>query len=339
MELVSIQYLRAIAAMMVVLLHLHPQWERMGYANVWPDWMAGGVDIFFVISGFIMWITTCRKTPSPATFYYRRAVRIVPLYWLLSALVVAIMLVLPQVVQSARFDAWHVISSFFFIPTVSPFSGHFEPVLIPGWTLNYEMFFYLIFGAMLPLRERFRLGMTGLVLILLVLARPLVGQSDSVFAFYTSSIMLEFLLGMVLGYSWAHGGMRFGVRTGWLLVAVGLVGMMVLPYIGYALPRLVSLGFPATAIVAGALSLERAAKVPDIPWLHRLGDVSYSLYLSHPLVLSAVSQLWRRVIPADTPMPVSLLGFSLLAVVATIVAAVAVYRLLERPLIGVFRRG
>ena len=339
MELVSIQYLRAVAAMMVVFLHLHPQWERMGYANIWPDWMAGGVDIFFVISGFIMWITTCRKPPSPLTFYYRRAVRIVPLYWLLSALVVAIMLLAPQVVQSSRFDAWHVVSSFFFIPTVSPSSGHFEPVLIPGWTLNYEMFFYLIFGAMLPLRERLRLGMTGLVLLILVVARPLVGQPDSVFAFYTSSIMLEFLLGMMLGYSWAHGGMRLGARTGWLLLVVGTVAMMLLPYTPYELPRLVSLGIPATAIVAGALALERAGHVPEVRWLHRLGDVSYSLYLSHPLVLSAVSQAWRRVVPAETPLPLMLLGFSLIAVLATIVGAFAVYRLLERPLIGVFRRG
>src|SRR5690242_10880579 len=106
-EMYSIQYLRAIAAFSVVVYHLEPQLRRMGYDGFWPGGLAGGVDIFFVISGFIMWMTTYGRRVTTLQFYRRRIVRIVPLYWLVTTFTVAAMLIAPSTLQSGRFDLHH----------------------------------------------------------------------------------------------------------------------------------------------------------------------------------------------------------------------------------------
>src|SRR5262245_49156587 len=134
MEYVGIQYLRGIAATMVVLYHLRVPLERLGYGGAWPEWLASGVDIFFVVSGFIMWVTTFRAAPSPGTFYYKRIVRIVPLYWLLTSVIVMALLIVPSSVSSGRFELDHVITSYLFVPAIHPVTGKYEPVLIAGWT-------------------------------------------------------------------------------------------------------------------------------------------------------------------------------------------------------------
>ncbi len=333
-ELLSIQYLRAAAALMVVLLHLYPQWQRMGFEGAEPGWLAGGVDIFFVISGYIMWTTTARRPVGPLTFYRRRIARIVPLYWLLSAVVVGVMMVAPHAVQSTRFDLRHVLASFSFIAMESPSTGRVEPVLIPGWTLNYEMFFYLVFGLTLTLRENVRLAVTGIVLAALVALHPLAQRLGPVAAFYTSSIMLEFLAGMALGWLTAKDRLQGNRLTGWGLLLAGIVLMIALDGME-GVPRLAAMGAPATAIVAGALMLERAGGVPRMALPLRLGDASYSLYLSHPLILSALGQAWRKWGLAD--MPGGLAWFAGVAVVITLACGLAVYQLLEQPLLRVLR--
>src|SRR5215470_5579719 len=108
MEVVSIQYLRGCAALMIVLFHLELQLRRLGYQGYWPHFLDTGVDIFFVISGFIMWITTA-KGMTTLEFYRRRILRIVPLYWFLTSLVLATLIAYPSVMQTGRFDMLHVL--------------------------------------------------------------------------------------------------------------------------------------------------------------------------------------------------------------------------------------
>ncbi|AOY98941.1 hypothetical protein BKK81_06465 [Cupriavidus sp. USMAHM13] len=330
----SIQYLRAIAALMVVLLHLGVQWQRLGYQGAWPGWLAGGVDVFFVISGFIMWTTTAARPTTPTDFYVRRIVRIVPLYWLLTILTVTIMLVAPQAVQSSRYDGWHTVASFLFLPSVNAGTGQIEPVVIPGWTLNYEMFFYLLFGLTLRWREGWRLAASALALGAPVLWQAWTGKAGGIWLFYTSDIVLEFVLGMALGCAYAHGRLNPGRAAGWCLLAGGSVALAVCG--GLGMSRLLTMGLPAAAILAGALALERARAVPQWPWLQRLGDASYSLYLLHPMVLSATVQLWRR--GGWVNGLGAQLAYSALALAAVIVAALICYRGLEQPLTRILSR-
>ncbi|WP_158601964.1 acyltransferase family protein [Pararobbsia silviterrae] len=328
LSLHSIQYLRAVAALMVVMLHLGLQWQRLGYAGPWPGWLAGGVDIFFVISGLIMWITTADRPMTATDFYARRLIRIAPLYWLLTAATVAIMLVAPHAIQSSHFDVWHVVASFLFLPSINTVTGQIEPVLIPGWTLNYEMLFYVVFGLSLRWRAPWRLASCALLLGAPIVWHAWTGQGHGVWLFYTSDAMLEFVLGMMLGWMYLRGGLRWGRLAGWGLIVCGVIALAYFGGLGYA--RLPSMGVPAFAIVAGALTLERARAVPRWRALHALGDASYSLYLSHPIVLSASEQLWRHGVVQNGTL--ARLAFSVFALTLTIAAAWICYRGLEQPL-------
>lgn len=333
--LISIQYLRALAAMMVVLTHLHPQWLRMGYEGPWPFWLISGVDIFFVISGFIMAQTTQSQTQSPGTFYLRRILRIVPLYWLLTSVVVVVVLLRPDLLQSTRFDTWHVISSYLFIPSANPATGHLEPVLVPGWTLNYEMFFYVLFGAALLLPKPVRATAMTLVICTLVLAGTTLSIDEPAFKFYTSSIMLEFIFGIWLSQAYTNGKLDLSIPLAGTLVLFGLALLPLFAALDAELPRALTMGLPAVLLVGGALALEQKDTLPRNESLFVLGNISYSLYLSHPIVLSATSQLWRK---ADLHEPHGLFGnagiliFSILATTLAIVAGLLTYRYLEQPM-------
>lgn len=329
MEIRSIQHLRALAALMVVVFHLHPQLARMGYEGAWPDWLSNGVDIFFVISGFIMWSTTAGRPVTPMDFYRRRIVRIVPLYWLITSVVVAVMLAAPRLLQTARFDLSHVLASYAFIAWPSP-AGHVEPVLVPGWTLNYEMFFYLLFGLALLLPERRRLAATGLVLAALAAVGWWLRPASPAAGFYTSDIMLEFLAGMMLGRLYAGGEWPARSTAGWLLALAGLALLAGSGAWPAGTSRLLQAGLPSILIVAGALAIERAGRTPSWPLLHRVGDASYSLYLIHPLALSALSQAWRKAGLGGTAAGMA--AFCLVAVAVSALAGLACHRLVERPL-------
>lgn len=335
----SIQYLRAIAALMVVVFHLLPQLERMGYVGYWPNWLAGGVDIFFVISGFIMWMTTSGRNMSPGDFYMRRIIRIVPLYWLLTSVAVGVMLVAPHLLQSTKYDLWHVISSYLFVPSVRPGTSDINPVLHPGWTLNHEMFFYLLFGLLLWVPERFRIALMGAALGGLVaigyMARMSEASVGPFLAFHANSIVLEFLLGMLLAHAYRQGAIRPSRLWGWMGVVAGFAGMALLPTLFVQVPRIIILGLPALAIVAGALSLGQPASRPRHGWLMLLGDASYSIYLSHSMVLSAAGQLWRRFFGLSSGGGVL---FCLAGLLLAIVIGLAVYRILEQPATDWLRR-
>src|SRR5690349_19756820 len=139
-ELIGVQYLRGIAAMLVVLHHLHFEGTQLG---------PYGVKVFFVISGFVMWHTTLLSDISVTAFWRRRIVRIVPLYWIFLSILIVIALFTPQYLNSTVVTPEAAIKSYFFIPHYNTSQNIIAPLLIPGWSLNYEMFFYFIFGAAL----------------------------------------------------------------------------------------------------------------------------------------------------------------------------------------------
>jgi peptidoglycan/LPS O-acetylase OafA/YrhL len=336
--LIGIQYARALAAMMVVVFHLQPQFQRMGFAP--PMWfgLAGGVDIFFVISGLIMWITTCDRQTPPLTFLGRRLVRIVPLYWMATSVSVVLMILVPSVLQTARFDLPHVIASYAFLAWRNPGTGTFEPVVIPGWTLNYEMFFYLVFAALLPVRRSRRLPLAAALFGSLAVLGSLSGAAgDSQLAFYTSPLLLEFVMGMMLGELHARSGYldRLGRCGAVCMVVAGLALLLAGPDLAPALPRFVIFGVPALAVVAGVLALDTLGALRENRLLLLLGNASYSLYLVHPFVLSALGQIWRK--GHLDALPGGLWLFAVVAVLLCSVLAVLSYRLVELPLVTFFR--
>lgn len=333
MTLFSIQYLRIVAAMMVLLSHLYVPWQRLGHEGPAPGWLSAGVDIFFVLSGMIIWTTTAGKTVAPAQFYRRRVIRIVPLYWLLTSLLVTLLLVYPAVLSTARFDLWHIVSSYLFLPARHPTTGLMQPLLIPGWTMNYEMFFYLLYGAalFLPLRVRLPALLAALAALTTV---GLFIPDNTVAGFYTDPIICEFGLGLVIG--WAYRRNLAPPRAAAIgLIALGFTAVFLSGGVDQDPRRLLLWGLPATAIVAGALALERSGGVARFGPALLVGNATYSLALFHGIVLAAIAQAWRFL--GLDRLPYSLAAYAAVAVAGAVIASLIIHLAVERPIARRFR--
>jgi exopolysaccharide production protein ExoZ len=324
-DFVSIQYLRGLAALGVLLFHAS---QRAGAAF---GAGAAGVDIFFVISGFIMWTVSARRATGPGDFLLRRAGRIAPLYWTMTLLVVGLDVLRPSLFPNMRLDAPHVIQSLLFLPHHDP-AGAIAPVIVPGWTLDYEAFFYVNFALTLLLpagRRAWALTavLGGLCLLGLFLPHGRWAAVDT----YCDPLILEFVAGAWLAKAAAAG--RLGsLAAAWTAIAAGLLIMTAVAATGADVEgwaRLPYWGLPALLIVWGALSLEGAGHMPVFKPLKLLGDASYSIYLAHGLALSLAFKLIGGI---DLPF----LAAVALAAPFGVLAGLACYGLVERPLMAVF---
>jgi peptidoglycan/LPS O-acetylase OafA/YrhL len=332
-KLLSIQYLRGIAAMLIVGLHVFLQLNRLGFNGDPFQFLNAGVDIFFVISGFIMWYTTFNRTVGPVEFLRRRFIRIVPLYWLVTTFYVILLIIRPSVFQSDKFQLSHIVASYLFIPTIHPVLHQLWPLVVQGWTLNYEMFFYLLFALSLISLDRSRALIIITVLACIVGMQAFTPSEDSIVGFYTSSIILEFALGVGLGYLYTSGLSIPRVYASLMMLA-GFVGLVLaVEANSLSLPRVFVLGIPACLIVGGAIFYERAHSVTEIALPVLLGDASYSLYLSHGAVLSAFEQVWRFLAGSHASEPIFLFLFSATAIILVIIVGIGLYRFVERPML------
>ena len=316
----SIQYLRGVAALGVVVFHAA---DRAGGSF---GVGAAGVDIFFVISGFIMWEVTCRRTPSPSAFLLRRAQRIVPLYWLITLGAAGLAIMAPAALPAMRPTLAHVIQSLLFVPHVAP-DGLVAPLIVPGWTLSYEVFFYLIFAFALVTPARVRVWLVSASLAGLVLARPLGDAHNAVWTTFTDPILLEFGAGVWLG--WARSSDRLlSRRMAPVVIGIAIVALAwtAISAIDVSQARILLWGLPAALLVAGFVSLEHHSGMPALPALQRLGDASYSIYLIHGLAISAVVRILKS--SAVLPAP-AIFAAALVTGVAT---GLLLYACLERPL-------
>ena len=322
----SIQYLRGVAALGVVVFHAA---DRAGGSF---GVGAAGVDIFFVISGFIMWEVTCRRTPSPGAFLLRRAQRIVPLYWLITLGTAGLAIMAPAALPAMRPTLAHVGQSLLFIPHFAP-DGLIAPLIVPGWTLSYEIFFYLIFAFALVAPARLRVWLVSAILAGCVLARPLGDAHSAVWTTFTDPILLEFGAGVWLGWARSSDWLP-GRRTAALLIGIALVALAwtAISAVDVSQARVFLWGLPAALLVTGFVSLERHRGIPALPAMQLLGDASYSIYLIHGLAISAVG----RILKESTALPAP--ATFAVALVAGVLAGLLLYACLERPLSAWFTR-
>jgi exopolysaccharide production protein ExoZ len=321
----SIQYLRCIAAMMVVWQHAAGQ-----VAAVDSQFGANGVDLFFVISGFVMVATTAGQAIRPAAFMKRRLLRVVPLYWALTLAMVWVALVVPGTFSSLVVEADTLFKSLLFIPHFSAtFPGQALPLLAPGWTLNYEMYFYAVFALTLMLPEFGRVPALVAYFGACVALGWVFGPFETAPAqTYTSPVLLEFVAGALIGRAWVSG--RLHVRTPWSAAAL-VVGFASLLVVDKGVE-----GVGASLILVGALNKTWAGWRHDL--LRKLGDASYSIYLTHLFTLAAVRVSLNHFVPPGPNLLVDWL-FLGLAVVASAAVGYASFLCLERPLLSRFTAG
>jgi exopolysaccharide production protein ExoZ len=279
-QIVSIQYLRALAVLGVVMFHAC-QWTETYF-----EIGAAGVDLFFIISGFIIWTVTSGPTTSPLTFLRRRAVRVAPLYWLATFAGLVVVAIHPEALPHVEnHPLSHVILSLLFLPHPDPGGWPF-PVLDVGWTLTYEAFFYALFAIALVLDEGERAWLVTLAMI----GVALIGIAVPPLYLYGANLMLvEFAAGVWLARAYATGRLP-RPSICWVLIIAGF-GLMVWQYrLGYRpdLWRPLFWGVPSLAVAAGALGLERRRRLPRWPAVRVIGDSSYSIYLTHTLIAPLV---------------------------------------------------
>ncbi|KKW92819.1 acyltransferase family protein [Sphingobium chungbukense] len=293
----SVHYLRAIAALMVVIYHAFSYHLMAVDHPAVANWLKQGVGLFFGISGYVMVVSTSPLPPSPAHFLWRRVERIGPLYWT-ATLCVAI--------GAGEGNGWKLFSSLLFLPSMGVAGG---PVLPVGWTLNFEMAFYILFAIFLPLPRRIAVPLLASILILASCSGFLL-HPPALLAYYGQPLLLDFVAGMVI----AH----FHVRLpGWLL-PLGFLLLGVLPLLTDMRPLTVTL--PVAVILASARSLDGRLKDWFLPTL--LGEASYAIYLSHLFVILPVLAVMGQHHP---------IGF-VVAILGSVLAGIAVHRFVEIPL-------
>lgn len=342
-KLDTIQVLRFVAAGLVVLSHvLRELTERHGQhlADVLNLGMRGqfGVDLFFVISGFIMVYVTKTAIGQPRAvimFAWRRVIRLAPLYWAFTTATIIMSVVADHAKNNNDLSPAYLLGSYAFFP-VARSDGHFTPALGVGWTLNYELFFYLLFAAfMLMPRRVYLYGLVGTLALFVGSGALLQPSETSALWFWTRPILLEFAGGMLLADLYQRG-FRLGSIASGLIVFCGLAWWLfadqLLPDPTTPDARFWAWGPPAIMIMAGCC-LSRSSFADALPnWLRRAavraGDTSYSLYLSHLFVLRAVTMLLPMKVFGAIGTPV----FILVATAGCFVGAELCFRFLEQPL-------
>lgn len=318
--LYGIQYLRAFAALAVVIFHAA---ERSG-----AEFKIGaaGVDVFFVISGFIMWVMSDRRPVTPLRFIADRLQRIAPSYWIVTGIM--ILGAIAGLFPNMRLTAAHIAGSMLFIPVHSPSNGEIWPVLVQGWTLNFEMFFYAVFAVALLMPRRLQLAFIGIVFLGFVgLGLALHPQSPMLLT-YTRPIILEFVAGIVLAELWLRGKIPSGL-FGLPFVLAALAGFAAIAILRLDFDEF-TCGPLAVALVLGTVSLEQAGRLPLFGPLTYLGNSSYSIYLWHTLAISVVAKVaMSHGVAADIAVLVSTISGTLLGIAA--------YELVEKPLRSVFK--
>jgi peptidoglycan/LPS O-acetylase OafA/YrhL len=282
----NIQVLRMVAALMVVIFHATERSSRYSLPGG-----GAGVDVFFAISGFVMVVSTQelrKKTDAPRTFMIRRLLRILPLYWAVT-LVALGLFYLHGGSNAKAMRLAYIAGSFLLIPvwrTLPPGDAGWHPVVNPGWTLSFEMLFYLLFA--LTIRSRRQVLWLALTLGTLVLVGFQVhpGHGWALLNLFTPRL-LEFLGGVLV----AHAVLRGCVLNVWLAALTAgafLLTVFCLPLFpvqwGYSVA-----GLFGTLLVYAAASVERYCSLLAPNWAIFLGNCSYSIYLSHTLVLMVLT--------------------------------------------------
>lgn len=334
MKLSNIQVLRACAALMLVVFHCGIETARLAAASgggkLFEEQLWGeGVPIFFTISGFIMVVTSAQAFGSlhaAIDFMRRRIIRIAPLYWMITTIALAATLVAPSLMTKAPSgDHFYIIASYLFWPYMR-LSGDIKPLVAPGWTLNLEMLFYVVFAVCLLFRRGVGLSLLFASLGLLVAAHVSGLLPGVVLNFWGDPIVLGFLSGAAVGIAY-NSGWRLSRVSAITLGAIGLAVVFFCWIPGSAETDLSRRLADALILIAVALGPQLDDK--RLLWrpILLVGDASYSLYLVQEFLLRLLSFLWPKsalaMLPLGTFVPV---GIAL-----AVMVALATYRYFERP--------
>lgn len=339
----GIQWLRAIAAGLVVVEHtknaVSTSYLKLAPADsplsLFP--FSAGVDLFFVISGFIMAYASgplFGREGGRRIFLLRRLARIVPLYWLATSFMLAVFVLIGSRAWSGA--SWpSIAASYLFLPAANA-EGNPFPLFAIGWTLNYEMAFYAVFALFIGFRPLTALWATAATIAGVAALGLLLAPVSLALRFWSDPIILEFVAGIALYGLHREGYLRLARPVQWGLAAIALALLALVPD-DPGLWRALAWGGPAALLVGAALAWsETAAASSGDARATLAGDLSYGVYLAHfPVVLIAETAL-RALAPAQAWVWFCL--FPALVAGATLSAAALLHAGIERPVLRAARR-
>ncbi len=336
-----LQVYRGIAAILVVLFHLNDmsiqRLKQVTFFNLFHGGWSG-VDYFFVLSGFIMVYvhrSAIGKPDQLKSFLVKRSVRIYPIYWIITLIVLAFFVVIPGFANNKDLGIQQILTSLLLIPQNDP------PILDVGWTLIYEMFFYLLFSIAIWFKPKYSVPILSSWLFVTMLHYLKVinfGGKAFLLNIVFGNMNLEFFLGCLAGYIVIKFGPKIS-KNRWILFGVANLGYVALLMITSAneleIDRMSTFGVLAALLIIGSASIDLndSPKVPKI--LTYLGDASYSIFLVHSPIVSAATKVVQK---ANLGKYYDGFFAPALIVLISVVAGCLFYSLIEKPLTVYLRK-
>jgi len=327
--------MRGVAALAVLVHHLG-QYAGLRFSAGWllpgSGLLWSGVDVFFVLSGFLMTWSSVEKNEgvrSSVAFLTGRAGRIYPPYWAALGLTLMTAVAIPSAMPD------ETVCPVLCQVSLMPISG--KPLLGPAWTLSYEVIFYLIFSTLLLLSGKTRLfALGGWTLTVLVSALFLPSSNEpSIVHLALAPLPLEFLMGAWIAIA-LQGARRFNNLPALLSAgALMLIGAAYFNLTSHGLQgraaewlRVALVGLPAAAIVFILASYDVTRSVALSPIFRWAGNRSYSLYLVHWPVVVGTSWIVRQYLGVNVS---SAVAFIVVGLGVSLGLSAVMYRYIERP--------
>ncbi|NTZ39148.1 acyltransferase [Enterobacter sp. JMULE2] len=333
-KLESIQILRALAAFLVVFNHVGAYvYSQMKGDSFFMStgfvYMGGfGVHVFFCISGFIMAYSHKgdHGIRSALSFMGKRVWRIYPIYWVWT------IITLFALKQQYLSDFNLLVNSLILTPDIYP-NGQGRLILGQGWTLQYEMYFYLVFGLCVAFANRYLFTLISLIIVAVMIYAPSHIEGQYSF-FFGNNIVLDFIMGILC--AWIYRKYSHLSINNIIPVSICVLGFAASCWLTLSvggMDRLYSMGLPAFIIVLACPFI----KVKDGAFTRFLvfcGEASYTTYLCHLIFIPLVALLIPALLRLGAPVDIYMVAASLIVATLTLPA----YLLLEKPIINIARK-
>jgi peptidoglycan/LPS O-acetylase OafA/YrhL len=353
-KLDNIQALRAFAVLLVVALHVLAIEIKYARHDVLLDFLDGflrigisGVDLFFVISGFIMVLVTQHDSnheilhdTTPRSFLFFRVSRIYPLYWLVTLSILVVYLIQPGLISLPHFSPEFTLKSFLLLP-----QQHL-PILMVGWSLIHELYFYLVFALFLCLPRKLLPSLLGIWFLAVAMGHYTMqaygGPINPWLRLVFSPVTIEFICGCFLAILMIRHQGQYGLaKTALILGLISFFAIWGVYYYSVASidiegwTRVYLFTPPFLMMIYGAVALEYNTQTRAPTWFIRIGDHSYSIYLTHILVLSTLGHIWELF---ALPGVLDNLVMITLMLAAVIIGGKICFHRIERPLLRLTHR-
>jgi exopolysaccharide production protein ExoZ len=302
-KLKLLQILRGFAAWMVVYYHYMQIFHGFQSQSFVGDFFSShgmlGVDLFFVLSGFIMCKCVVDKKCQPFEFFLKRLLRITPTYWFYTLLTVLIIEIFNERYLLSSYDGHTLFLSLFYISSENPSGTGCFPTLTVGWTLNFEMLFYALLSTCILVARARAIYLCSFLLLIFPLLPSATDECHCIWA--RGDLLFEFVLGMALYKICLWSGKIPKNANLYICITLLLLSLVLFPHTGeYLKAKLLF----CTATVGFFALFERHLKQDNwaVSKLSLLGDVSYSTYLCHVPILSVSNLLLPEIDNSTTEL-------------------------------------